>query len=119
MNEDGELEWISRKTPKPVNQNVSYQPCQSMQNANLYCGGSGGTGAGGACQAQSIQATQDSLSALRMQLAMANINMAQQQQMQNINSALQSYVVPMAGMVQTPATYPPYHYAGCCCNFLG
>lgn len=30
LNEDGSLEWISRKKPKPVNQNIFYQPCQSL-----------------------------------------------------------------------------------------
>lgn len=31
LNENGTLEWISRKKPKPVMQNVFYQPCQSIQ----------------------------------------------------------------------------------------
>lgn len=31
LNEDGTLEWISRKNPNPVPQNVFYQPCQSIQ----------------------------------------------------------------------------------------
>lgn len=31
LNEDETLEWISRKKPKPVMQNVFYQPCQSIQ----------------------------------------------------------------------------------------
>lgn len=31
LNEDGSLEWISRKKPKPVNQDVFYQPYQSIQ----------------------------------------------------------------------------------------
>lgn len=30
LDENGELKWISRKKPKPVNQNVFYQPCQSV-----------------------------------------------------------------------------------------
>ena len=30
LNQDGSMEWISRKKPKPVNQNVSYQPCQAI-----------------------------------------------------------------------------------------
>lgn len=48
LDENGELKWISRKKPKPVNQNVSYQPqqgiCQSpagiindLQYQNTYC----------------------------------------------------------------------------------
>lgn len=38
LNEDGSLEWISKKKPEPepqpVNQNVFYQPCQSVLCAN-------------------------------------------------------------------------------------
>lgn len=60
-------------------QNVLYQPCQSLASVPQYS------------MAQSIQATQDTISSLKAQLAMANINMVQQQQMQNINSMLQSY----------------------------
>lgn len=30
LNVDGSLEWISRKKPKPVNQNISYQTRQSL-----------------------------------------------------------------------------------------
>lgn len=32
LNENGTSEWISRKKPKPVMQNVFYQPCQSIQD---------------------------------------------------------------------------------------
>lgn len=48
LNEDGTMEWVSRRKPKPVRGNVFYQPCKSMQNANMYCFD----------QSQSIRATQ-------------------------------------------------------------
>lgn len=31
LNENGTLEWISRKKPNPVTRNIFYQPCQSIQ----------------------------------------------------------------------------------------
>ena len=37
LNEDGELEWISRKTPKPVNQNVSYHLANPYKHIILTC----------------------------------------------------------------------------------
>lgn len=30
LDENGNLKWISRRKPEPVNQNVFYQPCQSV-----------------------------------------------------------------------------------------
>lgn len=113
LNEDGTLEWISRKKPKPVNQDISYQMCQSIVPLSKFD------------MSQSTQATQEQIFALKMQLDMANFNILLQQQMQGINSALQSYVVPMPGYMG----YPPYMQASylqsplaspltqCCCNW--
>lgn len=35
LNEDGTFEWISRKKSKPINQNISYQMCQSIQPSQM------------------------------------------------------------------------------------
>ena len=100
LNEDGELEWISRKTPKPVNQNVSYHPCQSIQtyNPNLFD------------QTQSTRASIDALMAQNVSLQMQAYQA--QQTAQVINSLQQC-------CVQYPAQYPPYFYGGCCGNYVG
>lgn len=34
LDKNGELKWVSRKKDKPVNQNVSYQPCQTVVYAD-------------------------------------------------------------------------------------
>lgn len=100
LNEDGELEWISRKTPKPVNQNVSYHPCQSIQtyNPNLFD------------QTQSTRASIDALMDQNVSLQMQAYQA--QQTAQLINSMQQC-------CVQYPAQYPPYFYGGCCGNYVG
>lgn len=79
MNEEGTFEWISRANPKSANQNISHQMCQSAPI--LFDG------------LQNTQATQEQILALKMQ-----------QQMQGINSTLQSYMVPMPGYIG----YSPY-----------
>lgn len=106
MNEDGTFEWISREKPKTANQNTFYQMCQSTPI--LFDG------------LQNTQASQEQIFALKMQLDIANFNTAMQQQMQRINSALQSYMVPMHGYIG----YSPYlqsvalssSLSQCCCN---
>lgn len=104
LNENGELEWISRKKQKPVNQNICYQPAQSMAQASypLY-------GASDMCQ--SSQATREQFFGIKMQLEMMKFNAALQNQMQGINSALQSYVIQ-------PPAYTAYltQLTDCCCN---
>lgn len=104
MGKDGELEWISRKKPNLSMQNVYYQPCQLLADVPHHS------------MAQSIQATQDTLSSIRAQLAMTNINMAQQRQIQNINSMLQSCAVPLPGYM---GYNPQYQLTQCCCNWMG
>ena len=100
LNEDGELEWISRKTPKPVNQNVSYHPCQSIQtyNSNLF---------------DQTQSTRASIDALMAQNVSWQMQAYQAQQTAQVINSLQQCCV------QYPAQYPQYRYAGCCCSFLG
>lgn len=78
MNEDGTFEWISRVQPKHSYQNISYQMCQSAPI--LFDG------------LQNTQATQEQIFALKMQLDMENFNITLQNQMQGINSALNSYM---------------------------
>lgn len=100
LNEDGELEWISRKTPKPVNQNVSYHPCQSVPayNPNLF---------------DQTQSTRASIDALMAQNASLRMQALQAQQTAQVINSLQQCCV------QYPAQYPPYFYGGCCGNYVG
>lgn len=100
LNEDGELKWISRKTPKLVNQNVSYHPCQSVPAYNP------------ALFAQ-MQNTRASIDALRAQNASLQIQALQAQQTVQVINSLQQCCV------QYPAQYPPYFYGGCCGNYVG
>lgn len=92
LNEDGELEWISRKTPKPVNQNVSYHPCQSIPayNPNLFA---------------QMQNTRASINALMDQTASLQTQALQAQQTAQVINSLQQCCV------QYPAQYPNYLYA--------
>ena len=100
LNEDGTMEWVSRRKPKPVQENVFYQLCQSAPayNPDLLA------------QTQSTRASIDDLMAqnesLRMQALQA------QQTAQVINSLQQC-------CVQYPVQYPPYFYGGCCGNYVG
>lgn len=100
LNEDEELEWISRKTPKPANQNVSYQLYQSVlaYNPDLFT---------------QTQSTRASIAALMAQNASLQMQAYQAQQTAQVINSLQQCCV------QYPAQYPQYRYAGCCCNFLG
>ena len=100
LNEDGTLEWVSKRKPKPVRVNVFCQPCQSAPayNPDLLA------------QTQSKRASIDALMAQNVSLQMQAYQA--QQTAQVINSLQQC-------CVQHPAQYPQYRYAGCCCNFLG
>lgn len=95
LTEDGELEWVSRKKPKLVNQNVSYQPCQSIAPMPQYT----------MCQSPQAQ-----IGTLMAQNTLLQLQAAQNAQ----NSAI-------IGMIQTPLVYPPYLYQSqltqCCCNW--
>lgn len=100
MNEDGTLEWVSRRKPKPVQEDVFYQPFQSIQayNPNLFD------------QTQSTRASIDALMAQNVSLQMQAYQA--QQTAQVINSLQQC-------CVQYPAQYPPYFYGGRCGNYVG
>lgn len=93
LNEDGELEWVSRKKPKPVQENVFYQPCQSIPayNPNLFA---------------QMQNTRASINALMDQTASLQTQALQAQQTAQVINSLQQCCV------QYPAQYPNYFYGG-------
>lgn len=97
LNEDGATEWISRKKSEPVSTSALYQPCRSITPTPQY---------------DMCQSTQAQIDDLMAQNTMLNLQAAQAAQNMMIANSL-------SGMIQTPVTYPLYHYAGCCCNFLG
>lgn len=35
LNEDGTMEWVSRRKPRAINQDVFYQSCQSLQDTAI------------------------------------------------------------------------------------
>lgn len=137
LNEDGTMEWVSRRKPKPVRGNVFYQPCQSMQNANMYCFD----------QSQSIRATQMEQMSQQINQPIAQMpaqidqqinslraqnSGLERQMIQNLCAAAVISLLPMPGYmgyrpqyqltqccVQHPAQYPPYFYGGCCGNYVG
>ncbi len=87
LNEDGTMEWVSRRKPKPVQENVFYQICQSAPayNPDLLA------------QTQSTRASIDALMAQNVSLQMQAYQA--QQIAQLINSMQQC-------CVQYPAQYP-------------
>lgn len=112
LNEDGTIEWISRKRQKPVNQDTSYQMCQSIAPFPIFD------------MSQSTQATQEQILSLKLQKDMESFNVALQHQMQGLDSALQSHVVPMQRYIgYLPYMQPTYLQSvlaspltQCCCN---
>ena len=97
LNEDGTLEWVSRKKSKPVQENMFYQLCQSVPayNPDLLA---------------QTQSTRSSIDALMAQNVSSQIQA--QQRMQLVNSLQQC-------CVQYHAQYPPYFYGGCCGYYVG
>lgn len=78
LDENGELKWISRKKPEPVNQNVFYQPCQSIlyaDNIPIFPAGM-------------CQNTQATINALQARNAALQIQMVQQTQKQQIMQSM-------------------------------
>ena len=71
LNEDGTAEWISRKKPPPVPQNVFYQPCQAIISPPQYD------------MCQSTKAQIDALMAQNMQLQVQAWQAEQNRQMIN------------------------------------
>lgn len=100
LNEDGTLEWVSRRKQKPVQENVFYQLCQSVPayDPNLFA------------QTQSTRASIDALMAQNASLRMQALQA--QQRMQLVNSLQQC-------CVRYPVQYPPYFYGWCCGNYVG
>lgn len=99
LNEDGTMEWVSRK--KPV-ENVVYQPCQSVRPIQ--------TGLQQAIWADQTQSTR-----ARIEELMAQNSALQMQSWKNMQMAN----VLQQCCVQYPAQYPPYYYGGCCGNYIG
>lgn len=79
MNEDGSLEWISRKKPKPVSQSIFYQPCQNIASLPQF---------------NMCQSTQATIDALQEQIAMQNINIRIQAQLQSHQARYFGYCSP-------------------------
>lgn len=100
LNEDGKLEWVSRRKQNHVPVNTVYQLCQSVQpyNTALF---------------DQTQSTRAKIENLMEQNASLQIQAWQaEQRIQCMNSLHQC-------CVQTHGYYVPYHYTGCCCNFIG
>lgn len=93
LSEDGTLEWVSRRKPKPVQENVFYQLCQSAPayNPDLLA---------------QTQSTRASIDALMAQNASLQMQALQAQQTAQLISSLQQCCV------QYPAQYPNYLYGG-------
>ena len=93
LNEDGSIEWISRKKQSPISQNVFRQPWQTGRLTMQYD------------MRQSTQAQIDVLMAQDIQL---QAQAWQAEQNRQVVNALQSYVV------QWPGYYA--RLTDCCCN---
>lgn len=92
LNDDGNLEWISKKTEKIESQNVFYQPQQSIIAIALDC----------ACQCNQSQ-----IDRLKEENAILQIQCQQSRQQESIVKMLQSdFYNPLM---------PDYSW--CCCNF--
>lgn len=94
INEDGTMEWVSRKKPA---ENVIYKQCQSIQPIQ--------TRLQQVRWADQMQSTRAQMEALMNQCQVSQMQSWQSMQMAN---ALQQCCV------QYPAQYPSYYYGGCC-----
>lgn len=131
MNEDGTMEWVSRRKPRPVDtgellgfgkymvlqnpeQQIAAQMEQMRQQINQP-------------MEQTTAQIDQQINSLR-----AQNGGLERQMIQNLRAAEVMSLLPMPGYmgyrpqyqltqccVQYPAQYPQYRYAGCCCNFLG
>ena len=130
LNEDGTLEWVSRKKPKSketthaylncgtqntsLEQQISMQMEQMRQQINQP-------------MAQMTAQIDQQINSLR-----AQNGQSQRKMIQNLCAGAVMSLLPVPGYmgyspqyqltqccVQYPAQYPQYRYAGCCCNFLG
>lgn len=117
LNEDGELEWISRKKPEPVNQNVFYQTAQKMEQAIAQVSRP--------FDYSMCQSTQAQINALQAQNTALQMQAAQQAQNMAMMAALQSYIVPYptypdrgiggSGGTGGYVTYYSSQLGDCCC----
>lgn len=94
LDENGNLKWISRKKPEPINQNVFYQPCQSVLYANNIP-----VEYSGMCQS-----TQAKIDALRTQNAALQMQAAQQAQLAAAMAQVQTCCTPWP----VPNQFSPY-----------
>lgn len=103
LNDDGSLEWISRKKPEPVNQNVFYQSAQSMAQARPPFDYS------------MFQSTQAQINALQTQNTVFQMQAAQQAQNMAMMAAFTSLYPSYSGFQQglIAGTFP---LTGCCCD---
>lgn len=114
MNDDCSLEWISKRKPETINQNVYYQPTLAMAQVNYPID----------CRMDMCQSTRAQIDALQMQNAALQMQAAQQQTWNAIReSFLQSYVVPaysyrydIYGGSGGAGGMPYSSLYGCCCN---
>lgn len=113
LNEDGTSEWISRKKPNPVMQNVFYQPCQSIQadvesQLRLH---------------SQTQSTRAQIEELMMRNAALQNQATQYMQSMAILNQLAPTMMP-AYPYYSPYMQPPYLQSAfaspltqCCCNY--
>lgn len=131
LNEDGELEWVSRRKPRPVDtgelrgfgkymvlqnpeQQIAAQMEQMRQQINQP-------------MEQTTAQIDQQINSLRAQNGGLELQM-----IQNLRAAAVMSLLPMPGYmgyrpqyqltqccVQHPAQYPPYFYGGCCGNYVG
>lgn len=115
LNEDGTLEWISRKKTKPVNQDISYQMCQSIQPNQA-----------GLQQARWTDQTQSTRTKIE-ELMMRNVALQNQAAQYMQNTAMIGMLSPpiMPGYIgYSPYMQLPYIQSAfsspltqCCCNY--
>lgn len=115
LNEDGTLEWISRKKPKPVNQDIHYQMCQSIQSIPY--------GLQQARWTDQMQSAQARIDELRVQ----NVALQNQAKQYMQNAAIIGMLTPPmtpACQYYSPYMQPPYLQSAlafpltqCCCNY--
>ncbi|NCE63713.1 hypothetical protein D1159_03750 [Pseudoflavonifractor sp. 524-17] len=131
LTEDGKLEWVSRRKPRPVDtgelrgfgkymvlqnpeQQIAAQMEQMRQQINQP-------------MEQTTAQIDQQINSLRAQNGGLELQM-----IQNLRAAAVMSLLPMPGYmgyrpqyqltqccVQHPAQYPPYFYGGCCGNYVG
>lgn len=115
LNEDGTSEWISRKKPEPVNQNISYQMCQSVPPIQ--------TGLQQTRWADQTQSTRAQIEELMMRNVALQNQATQYAQCAAMMSILSPPIMPVYPYY-SPYMQPPYLQSAvaspltqCCCNY--